>query len=149
MKELNVEFKEEYKRLDALCKDLFHDQDGGVSAYIREMELTDFRFRRYAEDWDYVYSQLKHMRWIRNQLAHEVGAFDSDICTNSDIKWLTDFHNSILNVADPLAIVGQVQRSIQKQQNYSNTRNKSADNNDTRISLWGRIKAKIKSWFHK
>lgn len=145
MIELNVQFQEKYKQLDVLCKDIFASKDG-VSVYISEMELTNFQFRRYVYDWENIYKQLKHLRWIRNQLAHEVGAFNSDICTDFDIKWLTDFYNSVLNRTDPLAIVGQVQRNLQEQRNTSNTSKKSNEN-DSKISLWDRIKAKFKSWF--
>lgn len=145
MIELNVQFQEKYKQLDFLCKDIFASKDG-VSVYISEMELTNFQFRRYVYDWENIYKQLIHLRWIRNQLAHEVGAFNTDICTDFDIKWLTDFYNSVLNRTDPLAIVGQVQRNLQEQRNTSNTSKKSNEN-DSKISLWGRIKAKFKSWF--
>lgn len=131
MIEKNVEFQEKYKQLDTLCKDIFSSKDG-VSVYISE--------------WENVYKQLKHLRWIRNQLAHEVGAFNSDICSDFDLKWLTDFYDSILNRTDPLAIVGQAQRNIKEPQYYSSTCIESA-NRDSKVSLWNRIKAKIKSWF--
>lgn len=145
MIELNVRFQEQYKQLDALCKDLFSSKEG-VSVYISEMELTDFQFRKYVYNWESIYKTLKHLRWIRNQLAHEVGAFNSDICTDYDLKCLTDFYNSILNRTDPLAIVGQAQRNLQQQRNYSNTCKMPTDNN-SKNSFWGRIKAKFKSWF--
>ncbi len=145
MIELNVIFQEKYKQLDALCKDIFSSKDG-VSLYISEMKNTNFQLCSYVHDWENVYKQLKHLRWIRNKLAHEVGAFDSEICTDFDLKWLTDFYKAILNRTDPLAIVGQVQRNLQEQQNNSNNCQKATDN-DSKISLWDRIKAKLKSWF--
>lgn len=144
MIQINVEFQEKYKQLDALCKDIFLSKEG-VSVYINEMENTSFEFRKYAYDWEDTYKRLKHMRWVRNQLAHEVGAFNTDLCTEFDLKWLTYFYNSILNRTDPLAKVGQVQRNLQSQQSYSNTCKKSTES-DTKISFWDRIKAKFKSW---
>ena len=86
------------------------------------------------------------MRWLRNQLAHEVGAFNFDLCSDYDLKWLNDFYNSILNRTDPLAQVGQLERQKQLHQNNSNS-NKTQINIKTKVSLWDKIKAKFKSWF--
>ncbi len=145
MLELNVKFQEKYKQLDLLCKDIFSSKEG-VSEYIKEMENTNSQFSRYILDWANVYKQLKHMRWLRNQLAHEVGAFNFDLCSDYDLKWLNDFYNSILNRTDPLAQVGQLERQKQLHQNNSNS-NKTQINIKTKVSLWDKIKAKFKSWF--
>lgn len=145
MLELNVKFQEKYKQLDLLCKDIFSSKEG-VSEYIKEMENTNSQFSRYILDWANVYKQLKHMRWLRNQLAHEVGAFNFDLCSDYDLKWLNDFYNSILSRTDPLAQVGQLERQKQLHQNNSNS-NKTQINIKTKVSLWDKIKAKFKSWF--
>lgn len=145
MLELNVKFQEKYKQLDLLCKDIFSSKEG-VSEYIKEMENTNSQFSRYILDWANVYKQLKHMRWLRNQLAHEVGAFNFYLCSDYDLKWLNDFYNSILNRTDPLAQVGQLERQKQLHQNNSNS-NKTQINIKTKVSLWDKIKAKFKSWF--
>ncbi|MDE7439385.1 MAG: hypothetical protein K2N23_02640, partial [Clostridia bacterium] len=103
MIELNVKFQEQYKRLDALCKDLFSSKDG-VTAYIAEMERNSYsRYRYRIYNWDSTIEQLKRLRHIRNQLAHDVGAFDYDLCTHADIEWLNSFYDLILNINDPLA----------------------------------------------
>lgn len=113
MIELNVEFQERYKRLDALCRDLFSSKDG-VTRYIQEMENTPYQYRKLILNWDSIYKQLKHLRHLRNQLAHEVGALTSELCTESDINRLTDFYNSILNTTDPLAKVGKAERAAER-----------------------------------
>lgn len=150
MIELNVRFQEKYKQLDALCKDMFSSRDG-VSVYIDEMENTAYQLRYYADDWEIVYKQLKHLRWIRNQLAHEVGAFESDLCTYDDLNWLNDFYNSILDRADPLSVVAQAKRKFyEKPTSATKTAtkdNQASTDNSAKISLWSRIKAKLKSWF--
>ena len=66
MIELNIEFQEEYKRLDSPCKDIFYSKDG-VSEYIRQMESVAFADRRFYADWEKDYKLLKHLSWIRNQ----------------------------------------------------------------------------------
>lgn len=115
MLELNVEFQELYKQLDSICRDIFSSKDG-VTEYINEMENTEYQFRRYVYGWDEAYKQLKHLRWIRNRLSHEVGSFHCDICTTDDLKALTEFYKSILNRSDPLAIVGHAKREMQEAQ---------------------------------
>ena len=112
MIELNIEFQERYKQLDALCRDLFSSKDG-VTQYIREMENTPYQFRKSIPEWDFIYKQLKHLRHLRNQLAHEVGALTSELCTESDINRLTDFYNSVLQMTDPLAKVDKAERAAE------------------------------------
>ena len=121
MLELNVKFHEEYKRLDALCKDMFSSKDG-VTQYICEMEYTELKYSRQIYNWDDIYHKLKHMRWVRNQLAHEVGAFDYDLCTEDDVEWLECFYNAILHACDLLATVAKMKRQQEAQQH--NKKNK-------------------------
>lgn len=109
MIDLNVKFQERYKELDALCKDIFSCSEG-ITAYISTMENSCARFSRYVSDWNLIYRQLKCMRSKRNKLAHEVGAFESDLCTEYDIDFLVNFYNSILNRKDPLAIANKAER---------------------------------------
>lgn len=77
MKELNTDFYDEYKRLDKFCRDMFSGQDG--AEYIKQME-NNALYRYYVPTWDEDLRQLKRMRHLRNQLAHEV-EFDADLCT--------------------------------------------------------------------
>lgn len=104
MLDLNVEFQEEYKRLDRLCKDYLSSTEG-VSEYISQMELAPWNDRRYVSTWEDDYKQLKHVRWVRNQLAHEVGTLNSDICTEDDLDWVQSFYNGIMNGSDPFSII--------------------------------------------
>ncbi len=101
---LSLEFLEEYKRLERLCKD-YLSRTEGVSEYIRQMEETTWSNRRYVSTWEDDYKQLKHVRWVRNQLAHEVGALDSDICTESDIDWVKNFYDRIIDGRDPFTTI--------------------------------------------
>lgn len=71
MLELNIEFQEQYKRLDKLCKDMY-SSDEGVSTYIKIMDATPYSEQCTVYNWDTVFKQLKHIRWMRNQLAHEI-----------------------------------------------------------------------------
>jgi len=99
MKAINIKFQEEYKSVDKFIKDAFGSVDG-VSEYIRTMERNEGN--KSDEVWKDDYYKLKHMRWIRNQLAHEV-SIDSDICEREDLEWLCDFHARLKKGDDSLA----------------------------------------------
>ena len=102
MLEQNIDFQEKYKRLDNLCKDCYNSQDG-VSEYIRLMEKSMYEGIRLVKDWELVYKNLKHIRWIRNQLAHEVGTLNSNIVEEEDILFVFGFYKNMLNANDPLS----------------------------------------------
>lgn len=152
MKETNINFQEEYKRLDLLCKDIFSSKEG-ISRYITEMENTEATFSRVIKNWDLTYKQLKHMRWMRNQLAHEPGTYQSNLCSEEDVAWLENFYNSILNRTDPLVEIEKIKESHKL--NYANKNSTSINNNQTidriqstrKISFWSRLKEKVKRWF--
>lgn len=110
---LNVKFQEEYKRLDRLCKDYLSSTEG-VSEYIRQMELTPQADRWYVYTWESDYKQLKHMRWVRNQLAHEVGTLDSDICTEEDLSWVQCFYDRIMDGQDPFTTIRKAKEEIHR-----------------------------------
>lgn len=106
MQYLNYEFFEKFKDLDNLCKDIYGKTDDnrlGVTLYIEEMDnkfsLGEFR----VVGWKQNYKKLKHVRHIRNELAHSRNTFSTDICTREDIEFLVSFRSEILNGTDPLA----------------------------------------------
>ena len=100
MRDLNIDFMDLYKRTDHFIKDAYSSSEG-VSEYIRLMEAGFNRGNANIQGWKSDYDNLKHIRWIRNQLAHEV-SYDSDICSLSDYEWLEDFHERLFSATDPL-----------------------------------------------
>ena len=50
---------------------------------------------------------MKHVRWVRNQLAHEVGAMDAGICEKEDLLFVCEFYQRILKREDPYAVALQ------------------------------------------
>ena len=151
---LNLEFQEEYKRLDRLCKDYLSSAEG-VSEYIRQMESTPPYNRRYVFTWEDDYKQLKHVRWVRNQLAHEVGTLSSDICTEDDLDWVQSFNNRIMNGNDPFTIMRKAkikEAHRAKQQTLERKATVIIDPQPTqpeqpKPSLWDRLIANIKKFF--
>ncbi|HBK02072.1 MAG TPA: hypothetical protein DDY77_03480 [Clostridiales bacterium] len=111
---LSLEFQEAYKRLDKLCRDCFASNEG-VSEYIHLMENESLCGGRYVQFWESDYKELKHVRWVRNQLSHEVGTLQSDICTQEDLAFVVDFYQRIMSGDDPLTKLRQA-KSIAKTQ---------------------------------
>ena len=138
---LNLEFQEEYKRLDRLCKE-------GVSEYIRQMESTPPYNRRYVFTWEDDYKQLKHIRWVRNQLAHEVGTLNSDICTEYDLDWVQSFYNRIMNGNDPFTVMrkARIEEAHRAKQQTPEGKTTIIDP-QPKPSFWNRLIANIKKFF--
>jgi len=101
---INIEFFDEYKRLDKLCSDMYGKSSGGVTSYINDMASVSSSDAQKILNWHSTYNKLKSLRHIRNQMAHGEGSFDDYVCSYDDIEWLRDFRNKIMNVSDPLAI---------------------------------------------
>lgn len=102
MQSLDNEFFEEYKRLDRLCSDMFSSRIG-VSAYIEAMEAKAAQGQFLISSWDSDYRALKHIRWVRNQIAHDSGVVQ--ISSDSDLIFTEDFYRRVLSRQDPLALL--------------------------------------------
>ena len=92
----------------------------GVTAYIEQLDETPMTVRYWITEWNDEYKQLKHVRWLRNQIAHSNGTVD---CTQSDLEWLKGFHNRLLTQQDILAKALRVikESQIQRQQQLAKT----------------------------
>ena len=100
---LCLEFQEAYKRLDNLCRDCFRSNDG-VTEYIKQMEYVFEKGEESIPDWTRRYKTLKHLRYIRNKLSHEVGTLSSGICTENDYNDVIGFYNLMMDMKDPLTV---------------------------------------------
>ena len=100
MQERDNTFFEAYKRLDRLCADMYGGQNG-VSQYLEDMERQPYRDRLAVPRWEESYKTLKHLRWVRNRIAHETGTVS--VCEEQDLRDVTGFYNAILAGQDPLA----------------------------------------------
>lgn len=98
-------FIESYKHLEKICGEIMND-DRRLSAYIDEM-LRKPNSAFYVNGWNDDLKQLKHYRWVRNQIAHEPGCTEQNMCEPSDTIWLDNFYARIMNQTDPLALYYQ------------------------------------------
>lgn len=107
-------FIESYKHLEKLCGEVLND-DRRISAYIDEMINTP-RGSYLVRGWDDDLKQLKHYRWVRNQIAHEPDCTEQNMCEPNDTVWLDGFYSRIMNQTDPLTLYSKATkpRSAQK-----------------------------------
>lgn len=97
-----MSFIESYKHLEKLCGEIMND-DRRISAYIDEMTNTP-RGSYLVRGWDSDLKQLKHYRWVRNQIAHEPNCTEQNMCEYGDAEWLDEFYSRIMNQTDPLTL---------------------------------------------
>lgn len=99
MQILDNESFEAYKRLDRLCSDIYGCHNG-VSRYIEDMERASYGERFAVPSWEQAYKTLKHLRWVRNQIAHD--SAQVQICEERDIYDVNAFYDAIISGCDPL-----------------------------------------------
>lgn len=98
-------FIESYKHLEKICGEITNDERR-LTAYIDEMlEKSNGAF--YVRGWDDDLKHLKHYRWVRNQISHEPGCTEQNMCKPGDTIWLDNFYARIMNQTDPLALYYQ------------------------------------------
>ena len=108
-----------YKRLEKMCSEIYANNHG-LSSYIDEMINTPIG-SRYVCDWEEDLKQLKHYRWVRNQIVHEPGCTEENMCKPDDAQWLDNFHSRIMSANDPLALYRKA-RNLQTTQKPKQTR---------------------------
>lgn len=105
-------FNEEYKRLEKLCGEIFNDNHG-VSAFIDEMKHTP-KGAYFVNGWNTDLKRLEYYRRIRNQIAHDPGCSEENMCDDDDTQWIIDFHARIMNQTDPLTLYRTATQTRQK-----------------------------------
>ena len=69
MDAIQIEFLDEYKYVDKICREMLGTEKG-VTAYIEQLDETPVTVRYWITEWNDEYRQLKHIRWLRNQIVH-------------------------------------------------------------------------------
>lgn len=107
-----MNFIDSYKKLEKLCNEMYGDKHG-VSLYIDEMINTPVG-SCYVKSWNEDLKQLKHYRWVRNQIVHEPGCTETNMCNRDDIQWINNFYTRMMSTSDPLALYRKTIRSNRK-----------------------------------
>ncbi len=100
-----MEFINAYKKLEKLCNDKYKTKHG-ISIYIDEMNKHKDG-NKIVSSWNKDYKKLKHYRWLRNKIVHDIDANEKDLCTTNDTKWLNNFSKRMQNNKDPLSLYNQ------------------------------------------
>lgn len=117
-----MNFIDSYKKLEKLCNEMYVDNHG-ISLYIDEMINTPLG-SCYVKSWNEDLKQLKHYRWVRNQIVHEPGCTEANMCSHGDIQWINNFYSRMMSISDPLALYRKAIRSNRK--THSSTEYKTA-----------------------
>lgn len=115
MNNINLNFFENYKKLEKLCNEIL-SVNNGVTQYINEMENISSSKYHSIPNWNSDLSSLKRLRHLRNQMAHNEGAFSENLCTINDVEWIINFRSRILKQTDPLALLHQKETSSKTKQ---------------------------------
>ena len=142
MDAIQIEYLEEYKYVDAICRDMF-GAEKGVTAYIEQLDKTPVTVRYWITEWNDEYKQFKHIRWLRNQIAHSTESVE---CSQADVDWLKGFHNRLLTQQDLLAKARRVvqESQIQREQQLAKTVIAAAPKNGANV--FGSSSRPRKSW---
>ena len=82
-------FMDSYKRLDQLCRDM---NGVGITGYIEDLERRPNGIF-FVEGWEADLTHLKHYRYVRNQIAHEIGVNEETVCSAEDEIWIEGFYH--------------------------------------------------------
>ena len=112
MTSLEIAFLDEYKHLDAVCADMFHEKNG-VTAYLNFMDTVPSTEQRKIGSWSYDRSTLLRLRHVRNQIAHSA---ESSSCTKEDLDRLKNFYARLLHGEDALSVYSRLRTAKQPKQ---------------------------------
>ncbi len=113
-------FLNSYKELEKLCGDMYGDNHG-LTTYIDEM-INKPNGSYYVQSWNEDLKRLRNYRWIRNQIVHEPGCTEENMCEPGDAQWLDHFYSRIMSTNDPLALYRKarnLQTTPKPKQTYS------------------------------
>lgn len=131
MTSLEIAFLDEYKHLDAVCADMFHDKNG-VTAYLNYMDTVPSAARQGIDSWSYDRSTLIRLRHVRNQIAHSA---EYSSCTREDLDKLENFYGRLLHGEDALSKYTRLRTAKQPKQSKQQGRTKRKRRSRKRIPV--------------
>ena len=110
MTDVEMRFFDEYKKLEAFCKNAF-SYEKGVTDYINEMEENFPQGTRLVHSWDRDYRVIKRLRHIRNLIGHQTG---NSGCTETDFNDLQRMQLRFFRREDPLLLLKKAEYEAEK-----------------------------------
>lgn len=111
MKKLEIEFFDEFRKVESILNERF-DCKSGVSEYINRMTEKQSSGEKKVPTWKDDFKTLKHLRWVRNQIAHNSDA--EDICKKEDLKDIKEFHKTLDLGKDPLSLIARKKKAVKQ-----------------------------------
>lgn len=108
MKKADNAFFEAFKELETLCGEIYSCRSG-VSEYILDMEKNMSEGERKIGNWANDYKTLKHLRWVRNKIAHEAG--DIQISEDQDLDAVCAFRDRVIRGKDPITLLTRARKA--------------------------------------
>ena len=108
MKKADNAFFEAFKELETLCGEIYSCRSG-VSEYILDMEKNMSEGEKKVENWTNDYKTLKHLRWVRNKIAHEAG--DTQISEDKDLDAVCAFRDRVIRGKDPITLLNKAKKA--------------------------------------
>lgn len=108
MKKVDNAFFEAFKELETLCGEIYSCRSG-VSEYILDMEKNMSEGEKKVENWTADYKTLKHLRWVRNKIAHEAG--DIQISEDQDLDAVCAFRDRVIRGKDPITLLNKAKKA--------------------------------------
>lgn len=108
MKKADNAFFEAFKELETLCGEIYSCRSG-VSEYILDMEKNMSEGERKIGNWANDYKTLKHLRWVRNKIAHEAG--DIQISEDQDLDAVCAFRDRVIRGKDPITLLNKAKKA--------------------------------------
>lgn len=108
MKKADNAFFEAFKEVETLCGEIYSCRSG-VSEYILDMEKNMSEGEKKVENWTNDYKTLKHLRWVRNKIAHEAG--DTQISVDKDLDAVCAFRDRVIRGKDPITLLNKAKKA--------------------------------------
>ena len=109
MNKLDSDYLDKYKKLDETLAKRFELKYGGVSEYIKRMEATPEKKSAQVSGWKADYKDLKHLRWVRNQIAHST---ESSCASKEDYAKLGEMVSRFSKKTDPLSAAEKLKKPV-------------------------------------
>lgn len=110
MTDVEVKFFDEYKRLDAFCRQAYGGEKG-ITDYLYAMEEYFPQSEQALPRWERDYRTIKRLRHIRNLIGHQTSGSG---CTEADYLELQKLHLRFLRSEDPLAQLEKAEAEAEK-----------------------------------
>lgn len=104
MENFNVQFFEEFTKLDKACASVYQMEDGTFD-YLWQMGHLSAAYADLIPSWNEDLTMLHRYRAVYQALCQSSDAFQEGLCSQQDVAWVQTFADRIMARNDPLALL--------------------------------------------